>query len=187
MARDRTKILTNRGQLVVDPSAVGTGGSVLGFSESGLSVFIGDEYIVDPSDDTGAGAATVFYAGGDPILTITLKQWDDAALAAAFPSQYAAANDRIQIPGSLAPGDSMLDSAVILEFRPDSSAHSTVLALKAVFEGHESQPIPMRTQVSKRVTLRFRCLPDDDVEEGDAQYAYRALGIAPAASLSLPA
>lgn len=186
MARDRTRILTNRGTLVVNPTAIGEGGSELGFSESGLSVRVNDEYLEEPSDETGAGMATVFYTGGDPLLAITLKEWKDESLAAAFPDRYDATANRIQIPGTLSPGDSMLSRAVVLEFRPDQPLiHETVIAFKAVFVGR-SNPIDMSTQKAKKLDLLFRCLPDDSITSEDDQYAYRSLGIALAAQLSIP-
>jgi hypothetical protein len=185
-ARNRTTIQTGRAQIFLGPSAVGTGGTALGYTEDGITIEWGDEYIEEPTEETGAGVGAIFFAGGDPIVSFTLKQWDDDTLALRFPNRYAAASDRIELPGTLNPGDSMLSHAKVLEIRPDVSTYPTVLLRQAILIGAPArEPTRFRTSETKKLAMAFRCLPDDTIGSGDAKYPYRVLGVAPAANLTL--
>jgi hypothetical protein len=183
--RTRTTIQTGRAQVILTPSSVGTGGTSMGYTEDGVAIEFGDEYIEEPTEETGAGVGHIFFAGGDPKVTFTLKQWDDDVLGLRFPERYSAANDRIEIPGTLEPGDSMLANAVTLEIRPDVSSYPTVLIRKAILIGDGRSPTRFRTSETKKMALVFRCLPDDSIDSGNARYPYRTLGVAPAANLTL--
>lgn len=184
-ARNRTTIQTGRAQIYLAPSGVGSGGTALGYTEDGVAIEWGDEYIEEPSEETGAGVGSIFFAGGDPIVTFTLKQWDDDALALRFPNRYTAAQDRIEIPGTLNPGDSMLSHAVTLEVRPDVSTYPTVLIRKAILIGQGREPTRFRTNETKKLAMAFRCLEDAAIGSGDGRYPYRVIGVGPAANLTL--
>lgn len=186
-SRNDAKIFTGRGQVVLNPDSIGVGGTFLGYTETGLRIDFNDEYLAEPSDETGAGSVTMFFVGGDPVITMTLKQWDPQVLAAAFPGRYTNSGDanRIQIPGAIAPGDSMLSHAQRLEFRPDAQVNPTIIAMRAILSGRDG-PLEMKTQETRKLSLAFRCYEDTTVANDDPAYPYRTLGIALAANLALP-
>lgn len=165
--------------------AVGAGGYSLGFTEAGVEVEVQDQYIEDSGEEDGSTVTKIFFNGGSPIMRTVLKQFDPEVLETRFPGRFSRADQRIQIPGTLNPGDNMVDEAVTLELRPDSTHNSAILAFKAVLIGRGDEPTRFRTTEAKQVALEFRCLEDTSIGSGDGRYNYRTLGAGPAYSLSL--
>lgn len=168
----------------VTGGTVGAGGDILGFTVNGVEIEFQDQYVEDAGEEDGATITKIFYNGGSPILRVALKQFDPEVLAARFPGRFDSANQLIQIPGTLNPGDSMVSQAVTLELRPDSTASSTVLAFLAVLIGRGDEPVRFRTTEPKMVSLEFRLLEDTSITSGP-RVPYRTVGVAPGYALSL--
>lgn len=193
MSRTRTSIYTSRGELVVTPTNITTGGDALGYTESGIEIEFGDQYIEEPSEETGAAPVTVFWAGNITRMRTVLKEWKDETLKLAFPDQWDNTNKRIELPSGRTEGDEVLSDGKVLLFRPDNplSTPSTgkdpyILAFKAVMVGRP-QLLEVRTTRIRKLALEFLLFPDDSILSNDAngRYPYRTLGIGAANKLSV--
>jgi len=160
-------------------------GTLLGYTESGFEVDPGDTYIEDPTEETGSGMGITFFGGGDPLLRVVLKQWDEEVLAARFTDRVTAADRRVNFPGTKTPGDDETSNSVVLEFRPDNPLHESVLARVCVLRNEAQEPIRMRTQEAKKIALEFRCYEDTSIGSGNARYIYRTMAIGPGFGITL--
>ncbi len=191
--RDRTKIFHSRGELIINPQAlddsVPAGELRLGFTESGLEVDFSDFAFLEPNEESGRGPGVAFFAGQDIRMRFVLREFKAETLQARFPSQNeevpgASGNFRIEIPGNLAPGDSLLDESVSLLFRPDDPTKDPYLwAAKAVLVA--AQPIIIGTTRSRVLAVEYQLYPDDTLI-GQPQEDYRTLGIGNAVQIVLP-
>lgn len=190
MARDGTKIVTGSGQLIVNPTGVGQGGQSLGYSDTGLFIVWNDTYVMHTSDDTGMCGVAAFYVGGDPVASIVLKQARTPLVRSTrFFGRYTNADgaNRIQLPGDLPPGTSILSNSVILEWRPDNPlVDETVLMRKAILMGDATEPTRFSTLNPELFACSFRCYHDTTIASNDAAYKGRQVQVGLAANLVWP-
>ncbi len=191
--RDRTKHFMTRGEFYINPTDLdGTNGQGLGKTISGYEIEFGEQLIEDTDDEDGAEINQIFYAGNQVRIRAVLKTWDPLVLAELFPGQYDVAAERIEIPGTRAPGDSMLGESVVLVFVPDNprliaggGKDDTLLAFKAIAQHPEGDNVPFANTEIRRVTIEFLCIKDKAILSADGRFNYRTMGIAPRDSLSL--
>lgn len=181
MSFDRSKIFTTRGELIFD--SLSLDGSVtpanetpLGFTDSGIEISFGDFSFLDANEESGRGPGVAFFAGQDIRIKSVVRQWDEKILAARFPNQFEAGVDgRIQIPGTLLPGDDLLQFSGRLLFRPsDPTKDPYIFCAKAVLVG--SEDIEIRTLGIRKTAFEFQLYPDPTLV-GQAQELYRTLGV----------
>lgn len=179
--RDKSKIFTTRGKLVINATGKTTGGDELGYTDEGVELVTGEIILKEQVEEEGGQNAKWFYGGQNAQLIFTLRQWDDEVLATRFPNQFNVAKSRIQLPGDRVPGDDLDAEAVSVMLRPDDTSKDPyIFARKAILVGAENEPIRFRTTQSRRLALVFDLLPDEGVSSGaaDEQYKYRTLVIA---------
>lgn len=188
--RTRSKIFHSRGEMIINPQALDDSVPAtelrLGFTESGLEIDFGDFAFLEPNEESGRGPGVAFFAGQDIRMRFVLREWKDETLQARFPSQNVldAPGHRIEIPGNLAPGDSLLDESVSLLFRPDDATKDPYIwAAKAVLVA--AQPTVIGTTRSRVLSVEYQLYPDDTLI-GQAQEDYRTLVIGTAAQITLP-
>lgn len=180
-ARDKTKIFTSRGKLILNPTGKTTGGDELGYTDAGIELVTGELIIREQVEEEGLANAKWFYGGQNAQLIFTLRQWDAEVLEARFPNQFNDAKNRIQLPGDRLPGDDLDAEAVGIMLRPDDVTKDPyIYARKAILVGAENEPIRFRTTETRRLTLVFDLTPDESVGSGaaDEQYKYRTLVVA---------
>lgn len=174
---DVTKTDTN-----ISGGAVGNGTAV-GYTQEGCDITINDEFLDETTDESGVRVVKTFYTGENVQLTSILKQWDADALALRFPGRHSTTGDanRVEIPGTLAPGDDMDPHAEVMALVPDNKLYPTVLIRKGIVKGQGNVPIRFRTQETKRLAILINCMPD----ENHSATNYKSVGIDLAQNLTL--
>jgi hypothetical protein len=124
-AKNLSKVLTQPGQLVVNPTSLAGsfpyGGSALGYTQDGFRVTPNHQF-QGISGEPGTDNTEYIYIGSDVRAVSILRQWDDDTVQEAFPGGLTTAstfNRRVQYPGTLVPGTKLSSLAVILLFVPD--------------------------------------------------------------------
>lgn len=190
MAFDRSKIFTTRGEWIFD--SLSLDGSVtpalettLGFTDTGAEIGFGDFSFLDSNEESGRGPGVAFFAGQDIRIKTVVRQWDEKILAARFPNQFEAGVDgRIQIPGTLLPGDDLLQFSGRLLLRPSDPAKDPYFfCAKAVLVG--SEDVEIRTLGIRKTAFEFQLYPDETLV-GQAQELYRTLGVGTANDITHP-
>ena len=175
---------TDIGAVVADEGVVGNGTAV-GYTEEGFALTYNDEYLKEPTEESGTSIRKTFFIGGDPTIDAIFKQWDENVLALRHRGKHTtgAANsnvNRIEIPGIVAPGGDMESYFQVMELRPDNLKYPTLLIRRGQVFGDAGEPTRFRTQETKKVGVTIDCQ-----EDTSAPTAYRTLGIDLAQNLSL--
>jgi len=181
MAFDRSEIFTTRGEwifksLSLDGSVTPGNEFQLGFTDTGAEIDRGDFTFLDVNEESGRGPGVAFFAGQDVRIRTVCRQWNEKNLEILFPNQFDnTGTGRVQLPGTLLPGDDMIQFGGRLLLRPsDITKDPYILAMKAVLVA--ANVIEIGTLRIRKLAMEFQLYPDPTLV-GQAQELYRTLGI----------
>lgn len=156
-----------------------TGGTVLGYTESGVEVGIKQEWVEVRGEESGAELLDLRYAGTDVSCAMTLKQWDDAALAIAFPGGLTATGStsstkNVVLPGTLTLGSPGRDNAGVLLCVPVDITNGKILLMrKAIPRADQALRLQMKLRSPNLLAVAFHGVQDTSIASGNARYASR--------------
>lgn len=139
-------------------------GTPLGYVENGFELFVNDEWLKEVTDESGVGVVKQFYSGENAQIACVLKQWDSDVLGFRFPGRHTTSSDvnRVQLPGTILPGDPSTPYEKVIELRPDNKLFPTLVARRAMNAGNGTAAIPFSSQNRKKLTLLIDCMKDED-------------------------
>jgi len=137
----------------------------------------------EPAEESGKRNIKSYYLGENPTIEAVFKQWDSDVLALRMPGRHVTTGDvnRIEIPGTLTPGDDLESFFKVFELRPDNRKYAALLIRKGQAFGNAGEPTRFRTQEVKKVGVTLDCFEDANHAATD----YRTLGIDLAQNLTL--
>lgn len=158
-------------------------GTPLGDTEQGFEFTLNDEYLEETTEESGIRKVKAFHLAENVEITAVFKQWDEDVLNLRYAGRHTTAGgvNRIEVPGSLTPGDSAGPLFRVMELRPTNKAYPTLLIRKGQALGNANEPTRFRTQEVKKTGVLIACYKDDN----HVATAYATVGIDLAQNLQL--
>ena len=162
---------------------VAYGGTNLGYIEGGVAISISEEWTEVPGEESGKALLDLRYAGTDIALAFTVRQWDAAGVARAFPGGLTATgatsgDKMVQFPGTLALGASGRDHADILMIAPvDTTNGRFIIVRKAIPRLQANARLDWMLRKPSLLPLEVRAVEDTSISTSSARYNSRTVYI----------